>query len=67
MDEWTEWRGGKCPAKDVRVEVRTRNGKKYRGRVERFDWRHYGDACQDGDSDIIAYRVTSPVHPDTGA
>lgn len=61
MDEWRQWSGGRMPVSAATVvEVRLRGGEVDNILpAERFDWTHFGEDVEDGDSDIVAYRIVS--------
>ncbi|QWS69950.1 hypothetical protein [Pseudomonas phage K4] len=63
-NEWTEWKGGKCPfPKGTKVDVIYRDGYRTQWKVGNIDfmyddladgvWGHLGDEC-----DIVAYRLS---------
>lgn len=55
MNDWIEWKGGKCLVRgDTLVEVRIRGGDVVRDRAREFWWDHQRHLRA---SDIIAYRV----------
>jgi hypothetical protein len=62
MNEFIDWTGGECPVSDYTlVEVRLRNDVVEKLPANEFDWTHFGEEVEDGDSDIIAYRVLDGI------
>jgi hypothetical protein len=59
---FTPWSGGKMPTPELRTLVTCifRNGKRYTHSAGLFDWSGTPGAVDEG-SEIIAYRVDSPV------
>ncbi len=53
-DGWIEWDGKSAPPSHRRIEARLRGGIVVSGRAAEFAWDH-----QNGDGDIVAYRVVT--------
>ena len=62
-DDWIPWKGGSCPVSfDAVVEVRCRDGHKYKMKARSFRWVHASQTGMyefDERNDIIAYRIVT--------
>ena len=60
-DDWIPWKGGSCPVSfDAVVEVRCRDGHKYKMKAQNFRWVHAGQTGMyvfEESNDIIAYHI----------
>ena len=60
MNDYIEWKGGKCPVDgNVIVNIELRDGRRAAGEAFQYTWFHDGS-----DSDIVGYRAATSVNVD---